>query len=121
MPKLIYIAHPIGGDVEGNVERVLRICRAIHIQKRDIIPFAPYIASLKYLDDTIPEERELGMLANRELFLRKAMDEMWLYGSKISIGMAREVQLCIEHKIPMRCGNPDLAHTLDILVRQYAA
>ena len=85
MPKLVYIAHPVAGDVKANVEDILRICKEMHTQ--EIVPFAPYLVALHYLDDHVEEERALGIAANRECFHRRVMDEVWLTGSRISRGM----------------------------------
>lgn len=42
--KTVFIGHPIGGDIEGNVEKVLKICAEVHT--KDITPVAPYLVSL---------------------------------------------------------------------------
>lgn len=99
MAKTVFIAHPINGDVRGNVEKVLRICEEVHT--KDIIPVAPYLVSLQYLDDEITEDRELGMEANNECFHRHYIDELWLFGDRISAGMKGEVLLAKEMNIPI--------------------
>ncbi len=98
--KLVYVAHPISGDVEGNIKSVLQICKEIHTKRT--VPFAPYIVALQYLNDDIPKERRLGADANAMYFKAGIVDELWLYGDKISPGMAEEVVLCRELGIPIR-------------------
>ena len=105
---LVYIAHPISGDVEKNIQSVLKICREVHLESNDIIPFAPYITTLQYLKEEVSEERILGLGANTMLFERRVMDELWLCGDRISKGMTQEILLCIEHGIHIRCYNQDL-------------
>ena len=97
--KTVFIGHPIGGDVKGNAEKVLKICAEVHT--RDIIPVAPYLISLQYLNDEVTEDRELGMEANHECFRRRYVDELWLFGDRISSGMQQEVLLAKEMSIPI--------------------
>ena len=97
--KTVFVAHPISGDVSGNAKCVLAICE--HIHTKDIIPVAPYLVSLQYLNDEVVEDRELGMEANHECFRRRYVDELWLFGDKISRGMEKEILLAREMSIPV--------------------
>ncbi len=97
--KTVFIGHPVGGDIKGNIEKVLKICSEVHTQ--EIIPVAPYLISLKYLNDEVIEDRELGMEANHECFRRRYVDELWLFGDKISAGMEKEISLAKEMNIPV--------------------
>ena len=99
MAKTVFIAHPISGDIRGNVAKVLKICAEVHT--KDVIPVAPYLVSLQYLDDTVTEDRDLGMEANHECFRRGYVDELWLFGDRISIGMKKEILLAKEIGIPI--------------------
>ena len=97
--KIVYIVHPIRGDVQGNILKVLSILKKHHTAK--IYPFAPYIVSLQYLDDNSPEDRERGIKANVELFERDFIDELWVFGDRISSGMKAEIELAERLKIPI--------------------
>ena len=97
--KTVFVGHPIRGDTKGNIEKVLKICAEIHT--KDIIPVAPYLISLQYLNDEIVEDRELGMEANHECFHRRYVDELWLFGDRISAGMEKEILLAKEMNIPI--------------------
>ena len=99
MVKTVFVAHPISGDVKGNIKKVLAICEDIHTDK--IIPVAPYLVSLQYLNDEVIEDRELGISANLVCFRRGFIDELWLFGDKISSGMEGEVRLAISMDIPI--------------------
>ncbi|MEK7558357.1 MAG: DUF4406 domain-containing protein [Patescibacteria group bacterium] len=103
--KTVFIAHPISGDVENNIKKVLDICHEIH--KTGIIPVAPFLVSLQYLDDEVKEDRELGIEANLECFRRKYIDELWLFGDQISTGMIQEIKLALELKIPIIPQTPE--------------
>jgi hypothetical protein len=111
MPKIVYIAHQINGDIKANVKSVLKICKEIH--SKEIIPFAPYLVAIQYLDDNVSEERALGIAANRECFKRGIVDEVWLCGSRISEGMRKEIKLAMQHNIPIRCHNKKLEKGLE--------
>ena len=100
--KTVFIGHPIGGDVKGNMEKVLKICEEIHT--KDTIPVAPYLISLQYLNDEVIEDRELGTEANYECFHRRYVDELWLFGEKISAGMEKEISLAREINYRTACG-----------------
>lgn len=99
--KIAYIAHPIGGDVEANLERIRKIVREINLYFPEVVPFAPYWLDCHALDDNIPEERERGIKNDKELFNRGFIDELWLYGPKISGGMKAEIQLAKDLGIPV--------------------
>lgn len=99
MPKTVFIAHPIAGDVKGNMKKVLAICQMVH--RKNIIPVAPYLVALQYLNDEVVEDRALGTEANLECFHRRFIDELWLYGNRISSGMKEEIELARIYKIPI--------------------
>jgi len=97
--KITYIAHPIGGDVKNNIERVLSIIKEINLTEPDVLPFAPYIVDLMALDDNIPEQRQRGIKNNAHLFT--CVDELRLYGDRISEGMQEEMSIARDYGIPM--------------------
>jgi len=90
--KIVYIAHPISGDVAGNLEKIGQIVREINLTERNVVPFAPYWLDCHALDDTIPAERERGIRNDQELITR-CVDEVWCYGDRISNGMKAEIEL----------------------------
>ena len=93
--KVAYIAHPIGGDVEKNLDMIKTIGRKINMEEPDCIPFAPYLLDIYCMDDSIPNERERGIRNDVALFKKGFIDEVRLYGNKISIGMSHEINLAI--------------------------
>jgi hypothetical protein len=97
--KTVFIAHPISGDIQGNMKLVLDICE--HIHTTTVIPVAPYLVSLQYLNDDVVEDRQLGIDANLECFRRGYIDELWLFGDRISTGMRQEVLLAQRLHIPI--------------------
>lgn len=92
--KVVFIAHPVAGDISRNIKKILAICESVH--RQGLIPVAPYLVALQYLNDEVVEDRQLGIEANVECFHRRFIDELWLYGDKISSGMEAEVKLAVE-------------------------
>jgi len=116
MAKIVYIAHPVGEDVGKNIKSILKILREIHLSGLDVVPFAPYLTALQYLNDHVPEERKLGMSVNRLFFEKKIIDELWLAGPAISKGMEEEIRLSLAKGIPIKCYNPGLEPELKKLI-----
>lgn len=92
--KVVYIAHPISGEVSKNINKIASIVRQINKTEPHIVPFVPYLVDCIALKDHIPDERKRGITNSIELFNRRFIDELWLYGDKISDGMWGEIELC---------------------------
>lgn len=99
--KIIYIAHPISGDVEGNLQKIAEIYKMVSRSHPEVVPFVPYFATCKSLDDSDPIDRSLGILHNSEFFKRGVIDEVWLFGDRISTGMNHEIQMAEDAGIPV--------------------
>lgn len=97
--KVVYICHPISGDIENNIKKVIQICREVNLTEPDVTPFVPYLSDLYALDDSKPEERERGFKNNFNLLKKGFIDEIWLYGDRISNGMRAEINVCYEFGI----------------------
>jgi hypothetical protein len=110
-----YIAHPISGDIEGNIRKVKAILREINLTEPEVVPFAPYLVDLGVLDDSIPEERARGIKNDHEFFNRKFIDEIWLYGDRISSGMWEEIKLA--DKLAVKVVPKTQATQLDLLTQ----
>jgi len=96
--KLVYIAHPIGGDVKGNLEEIKRLYAAIISECPDVIPFAPYWITCHALVDDYPDHRKIGMEQNKYFFENKIIDEVWVYGG-VSEGVKQEIEWASENGI----------------------
>ncbi len=96
--KIVYIASPYAGDVEGNVAFAKAACRLA--MERGCTPVAAHLLYPQMLDDTVPEQRELGIRMGLKLL--EACGEMWLCGSCVSGGMQEELKAAWRHKIPVR-------------------
>lgn len=99
--KIIYIAHPIGGDVTNNLERIKNIVRELNLTDCSIVPFAPYWVDCHALNDNNPDERARGIKNDIAFFEKGVIDEVWLYGGRISNGMQAEIELATRLNIPV--------------------
>jgi hypothetical protein len=103
--RIVYIAHPISGNVKANLERIRQIVRIINMNTPFVIPFAPYWLDCHALDDDKAEERARGIENDREYFKRAVMDELWVFGyEKIgehSRGVQAEIEMAISKGIPV--------------------
>lgn len=99
--KIVYLAHPISGDTEANLKKIEFIYNFISRTFPDTIPFVPYYATVKSLNDHDPSQREIGMSHNTEMFKRKMFDELWICSNRISTGMQDEIDLANELGIPV--------------------
>ncbi|MEJ2905050.1 hypothetical protein WAE58_21575 [Pedobacter panaciterrae] len=97
--KIVYIAHPIGGDVEANLKSIQEIYLAISRNHPGVIPFCPYYATIMSLDDSVPNDHETGMDHNKIFFERKVFQELWWF-TRISSGVGKELGWCDEFNIP---------------------
>lgn len=99
--KIVYICHPIGGDVQHNLRKIAEIIRGINLTNAHTVPFAPYFADCVALNDNDPDHRERG-IKNGQAILKKGMvDALWVYGHKLSTGMKDEIEMALELDIPV--------------------
>lgn len=99
--RIVYIAHPIGGDTKGNIRKVLAIGRQINLTEPETVPFAPYVFDCLSLNDKDMAERERGIKNDIALFKAGFIDEVRLYGDRVSKGMRAEIKLARELNIPV--------------------
>lgn len=97
MPKMVFIAHPISDDPEGNTRKVLEICRQIHTA--DIIPLFPGLVFRMYLSQIDAKAKALARMAIEEYFRSGVVDEVWFYVAKLSSGMLFELKLAEKYGV----------------------
>lgn len=95
--KLIYVASPYAGDVEGNTVFAKKACR--HVMEQGHAFFAPHLLYPQLLDDTDPQERQAGL--DMGLAMLPKCDELWCYGDHISSGMHMEIEEANRLVIPV--------------------
>lgn len=99
--KIVFIAHPVGGDIQGNIEKIKAIHRNVSIHEKGVIPFTPYMADILSLDDKDRTERMIGLINSQTILSSGIVDELRLYGDKISPGMKEEVIIAMQLGIPI--------------------
>mgnify|MGYP001083204135 CR=1 FL=1 len=95
---LVYICSPFAGDTGHNIRRALGYCR--FAVSKGCIPLAPHLLFPQFMDNSDREERELGLFF--ALVLLRKCEEIWVFGSRISDGMAREIGKAKKKGIPIR-------------------
>ena len=85
---IVYICSPYAGDVEQNVAAARRYSR--FAVETGYIPIAPHLLFPQFLNDGDPAERELGLFFGNALMSK--CSEVWVFGSRISDGMAAEIK-----------------------------
>jgi|ERR1035437_771838 hypothetical protein len=104
MAKIVFVAHPISGDVEGNIRKVIAICKSIH--SKIVIPIFPGLLWMQYLGDS-DVDKDLTDDTDRQYFRRPLFDELWLYGDHISEEMKKKIALAEKHGIPIVAKTPE--------------
>ncbi len=95
---LVYICSPYSGDIEQNTETARRYSRFAIVM--GYIPIAPHLLFPQFLDDSDPEERELGLFFGNVMMSKCA--EVWVFGSRISSGMKSEIDRAKRKNMPIR-------------------
>ena len=99
---IIYICSPYSGDVERNTENAKKYCR--FAVDSGYIPIAPHIYFPQFMCDET--ERELAMFMDIALLSKCA--ELWVFGRKISKGMAQEIYKAECKGMPIKYFDEDL-------------
>lgn len=98
IPKIVYIAHPINGDVGNNIARVEEILAVLIQQEFSCWPIAPYLDACRYLEET-EENRERCFAINKIYFSSRFINELWVFGH--SRGVDAEIAWAVEYGIPV--------------------
>ena len=106
--KIVYIAHPISGDVSANVQKILAIVKEINMEMPNVVPFVPYLADVLTLNDDLMKERLRGLRNCFAVLSSGIVDELWLYGKAVTRGMRAEIDLALENRIPVIIKDEDM-------------
>lgn len=94
---IVYIAHPVAGNITANLKSIRNIVSNINKKSPSVVPLVPY-----YVDVLVLErigERKRGIKNSIAILKSGMIDELWLYGNCVSPGMEAEI---------------DIAHEMDI-------
>ena len=96
MSMVIYMAHPVAGDVPANLARALRWLRWLTATNPDATYIAPWIAAIiSGEDDDDPAARARGLA--HDVVTVKRCDGLVLVGGRVSSGMAIERDAMLAH------------------------
>lgn len=96
--KIVFICSPYAGDVVGNVMRTKRYARFALTE--GAVPIIPHLMYPQFLQDDDKDERKLGIEMGLVLLTR--CDELWVFGTKVSQGMAIEIKKAKQRNITIR-------------------
>jgi hypothetical protein len=82
---LVYICSPYSGNVEENTQKARGYCR--YAVERGAIPIAAHLLFPQFISEAT--ERELAMFM--DMVLMGKCEEVWVFGTAISAGMAAEI------------------------------
>lgn len=98
--KLVYICSPYRGEVERNLQYARELTRVA--LENGYVPITPHLYLTQAVNDEVPEEREKGMAAGKELL--KHCKYILIGGRHgLSEGMLEEIG------IAQKCGTIELA------------
>lgn len=109
--KIIYLAHPISGNIESNLLSIRKLVRHINLTMPEVVPFVPYYADIVSLDDNDPIERARGIQNDTHILMSGIVDELWLCGPRISAGMRAEADVAALTNTPV-IHKPDICSGL---------
>ena len=101
---IVYICSPYAGEVKVNTENARRYCR--FAVDKGYIPIAPHLLFTQFLNDNNPKERQLGIFFGNAVMSK--CSEVWVFGDRISDGMAAEIKRAKWKNYRLRCFNEDL-------------
>lgn len=93
--RIVWMCHPVAGDVQANLVRAKRWLRWLYSKFDDVDFAADWIVCCEVMEDADPAQRERGFRFDEEMVRR--CDEVWLVGGRISSGMAREAAMGRAH------------------------
>ena len=85
---IVFICSPYAGEVEENILAARRYSR--FAVDKGYIPIAPHLLFPQFLNDTDPNERQLGLFFSDALMSK--CSEVWVFGSRVSAGMETEIK-----------------------------
>lgn len=124
-PKKVYVCSPFrptavsladrAEEQRSNIERALKACRILAMM--GIQPLAPHLYFTRFLKDDVAAERDTGM--RFALSWLEQADELWVFGERVSDGMAQEIAKAKELGKPVHT-LPEPGRVAELLVQSIA-
>ena len=109
--KLIYVCAPYSGAVEKNVNRAKEYARRILEFEPDATPIVPHLM----FEDIFDEDKQRAEVMEACKAVLSRCDELWVFGLRISQGMAEEVIHALSKGIKLRQLVPEEERPWDCL------
>lgn len=109
MKTIVFICSPFARDVAGNIDRARSYGRFAITEK--VIPIIPHLMYPQFLDEDDRAERQLGI--EMGLALLAHCREVWVFGSRVSSGMAVEIERAQVLGIPVKYFTVDCKRVVD--------
>jgi hypothetical protein len=100
---LVYICSPYSDDILNNERKARVFCK--FAVREGAIPIAPHLLYPQFLDENNPRDRELGLFFG--LVMLTKCEQVWVFGSRVSSGMSKEICKAESKSIPIRYFNED--------------
>lgn len=94
-PLRVFVLSRLRGDVERNKRIAEELCLAVC--RAGGAPLAPHILYTRFLDDSIPEERDMGIACGVAWLARSDLVLSWEVAG-VSEGMQRELKVAMGMK-----------------------
>ena len=100
---LVYVAHPVAGDVQANLARAKQWLRWLYDELPEVTFVAHWLIDIEILDDANPAHRELGLWHDQDIIAR--CDAVLVLGpaqaAAGSRGIAREIRVAGQAGVPV--------------------
>lgn len=103
--KKVFICSPYRGDTSRNIEQAKRYARFAYGCK--YLPIVPHLYFPSFLSDDVPSERMDGIMLGLELM--KQCEEIWIFGCRITDGMAFELAMARQLGILVDCYDEEIS------------
>jgi len=103
-PPKVYIASPFKGNTVRNTANVICYCR--FAVEQGFFPIAPHAYLPLFMDDNNTAERELALSFGIRLL--GGCKQLWIFGTKITDGMRREINAAKNQGIIIRQFNENM-------------
>lgn len=95
--RIVLVGYPLEGNLQTRSDEILKIC--ISIQRAKYIPVAPQILAIADPLNNDDQVRRVVSNSSQMCLCDGLVDELWLYGGKMTRDMITFVRLACRYKI----------------------
>lgn len=108
MMLIIYVAYPVDDMTDAEIIGELR-----KVRNPTVVPVVPFFAMRRYLNLDVADERAEWERTSQEYLRHDFIDELWLYGERITSDMRDLVLLARKEGIKVVAKSPALVPILE--------